>query len=260
VVDVADREAVFALAEDIKTAHGRCEMVFNNAGVACSLAFDQAEMKQIDKVLNINMHGVINVAKAFLPLLKESERGALVNTSSILGLVSFPSSSSYCISKYAVTALSQCLALDSAELYPHVHVCSVHPGFIPTAIVMNSKEHMLVKARAGRKIEISDVDKFFRFIGSTEPQVVAKTMVEGMRRRQHRILIGTDAKIMDIVVRIFPGILYMRKTYMAFIAFTLISVRLIGKRTLAALALLTLYFHSARLKSIVSKLSTILSG
>ena len=177
VVDVSNRDAVMTLADDIHTAHGRCEIVFNNAGVASAFAFDQVGLEEVDKVMHINLGGMINIAKAFLPLLKASERSALVNTSSILGLFGFPSSLAYCMSKFGVTALSQCLAMESAEFYPNVHICSVHPGFIRGAIIMNSKEHILpIKGR--RSVELSEVDRFFKFIGSTSPKIAASQMVK----------------------------------------------------------------------------------
>lgn len=255
---MSQREAVFAFAEDVRNLHGRCEIVFNNAGVASGGDFDQISPEDFDKVVSINMGGIINVAKAFLPLLKENERAALVNTSSILGLVSFPGSSSYCVSKFAVTALSQTLAVESSRSYPQVRICCVHPGFVRTGLISNSKDH--IKGIKSANLDVSKIEKWFQFIGSTEPQVVAASMVDGVRYGKQRILIGTDAHILEFVVRLFPGIVYMPRTYVAILTTTLLGTRLIGKKTIAFLILLLCYKYPARVNAMASKLGEAVNG
>lgn len=90
VVDVASRDQVLEFAEDVRITHGRCELVFNNAGVAQNFSFCEVDFAQIDRVLQVNLGGVINIAKVFLPLLQQSHDGAcLVNMSSMAGFMPF---------------------------------------------------------------------------------------------------------------------------------------------------------------------------
>jgi NAD(P)-dependent dehydrogenase (short-subunit alcohol dehydrogenase family) len=122
VVDVTDRAQVNAFAEEVQALHGRCELVFNNAGVACTHAFHDVDVKELDRVLDINLFGVINVAKAFLPLLIKSERACLACTSSMEGFFAIPGNSGYVMSKFAVRGLCETLLVEGAELYPHVQI------------------------------------------------------------------------------------------------------------------------------------------
>ena len=250
---------VMEFAEDVRASHGHCELVFNNAGVASAFAFDQVALEEVDRVMNINLGGVLNIAKAFLPLLKASERAALVNTSSILGLTSFPASSAYCISKYGITAFGQCLALEAAEFFPHVAICNVHPGFVRTGLIMNSKESILPIA-GRRTINIADVDRVFKYMGSTDPKDAAYEMIEGVRRGKHRILIGSDARIFDMVVRIFPNIVFSRTLYHVFIFVVLVGTRLIGKRVLLAMVVLLAYLRPNWIRTILARLAKQVNG
>lgn len=118
IVDVSNRDAVFALAQDIESMHGHCEIVFNNAGVAGAFAFDEVELEQFDRIVNIDLGGEVNVARAFLPLLKKSSQAALVNTASLFGLHGYIGSTAYCVAKFGVTGLSQVLSMEASLFYP----------------------------------------------------------------------------------------------------------------------------------------------
>ena len=95
VLDVADKEAVFAWAEAVVGEHGKVNLVFNNAGVALGAPIDSMSYEDFEWLMNINFWGVVHGTKAFLPHLKASGDGHIVNISSVFGLVSIPTQSAY---------------------------------------------------------------------------------------------------------------------------------------------------------------------
>ena len=134
VIDVSDKEAVFALPQKVIDEHGTVDMVFNNAGVALSQTVEESTDEDWDWGLGILLHGVINGTRAFLPFLKQRPEAAIINTSSIFGLLSVPTQSIYHVGKYGVRAFTETLALEMKMENSPVEVYSVHPGHIGTNI------------------------------------------------------------------------------------------------------------------------------
>ena len=108
-VDVADRAAVHAWADDVARAHGRVNLIFNNAGVALSSTVEGMAYDDLEWIIGINFWGVVYGTKAFLPHLKASGEGHVVNTSSIFGLFAQPGMGAYNASKYAVRGFTESL-------------------------------------------------------------------------------------------------------------------------------------------------------
>ena len=136
-VDVRDRAAMRAAVEDAVTFHnGRVHVVFANAGVATMGAFDAMSEHEFDRVLDVNITGVVSTVRYFLPTLCAQEKACVVITSSVAGF--FPSDKigvPYTTSKFAVRGFAEALLCEARELYPHVNVACVHPGIINTSIV-----------------------------------------------------------------------------------------------------------------------------
>jgi len=238
-VDVSNRDAVFAFAEDVRRTHGRCELVFNIAGVASSCGFDQVDMEEIDKVMAINLGGTIHTAKAFLPLLKNCDRAGLVTMSSIGGILACPGSSAYCLSKFAIRGLSESLLLESAELYPRVQISCVYPGLIQNSFLANSSVHMLdsgIRVMGSKRpfVAMKDIDRALRLVGSTNPRDAATQIIDGIRSGRNRILVGSDVKILDLVVRAFPSLLYQPWIFKIVLIITILVTRLCGRRVVFA--------------------------
>jgi len=211
IVDVTHRAAVFALADEVREVHGRCDVVFNNAGVAATHAFHQVDLAAIDKVLDINLGGVINVARAFLPLLIANEKAALVCTSSMEGYFAFPGNAAYVMSKFAVRGLCDCLLIEAAELYPHVQITCVHPGFVSTSIAANSSVHILDTGIGGknRMVKAESVNRAILTMACTTPKQAAEQIVDGVVAGRTRIVVGSEAKVFDFFVRLFPHGVYV---------------------------------------------------
>ena len=134
IVDVGNKQAVFDLPEKVIEEHGSVDMVFNNAGVALSSTVEDSTDEDWEWGLGILLHGVINGTRAFLPFLKERPEAAIINTSSIFGLLSVPNQSIYHVGKYGVRGFTESLALEMKMEKSNVEVYSVHPGHILSLI------------------------------------------------------------------------------------------------------------------------------
>jgi len=139
LLDVADKEAIEALPQKVVDQHGKVDLVFNNAGVSTGKHFKDMEEENWDWVMDINLHGVINSTRAFIPHLKDRPEAAIINTSSIFGMVAVPGQTVYHATKFAVRGFTESLALEMAETNENLQVHCVHPGHVGTNIVANSR-------------------------------------------------------------------------------------------------------------------------
>ncbi|MFD0668737.1 SDR family NAD(P)-dependent oxidoreductase [Ramlibacter sp. MAHUQ-53] len=132
-VDVTDRGAVNAFAQDIGARRGAIDVLVNNAGISGRARIDDPQAAEVwDRIINVNLEGLFNVTQAFVPALK-STRGSIVNLSSIVAFVSGISSAGYVASKGAVRSLTQVLARDLAPF--GVRANAVAPGLMLTEMV-----------------------------------------------------------------------------------------------------------------------------
>jgi NAD(P)-dependent dehydrogenase (short-subunit alcohol dehydrogenase family) len=200
-VDVADRAAVFAWAEASRQAHGQVHLVFNNAGVALAALAETARIEDFTWLMGINFWGVVHGTQAFLPLLRASGEGHVVNISSIFGMIAMPTQSAYNASKFAVRGYTEALRMELAIEGAPVGVTCVHPGGIATNIVRSQR----IAADIGR-LGGPDAETFRsqgeRMIQTTTPQAAARQILAGVRRNASRVLVGPDAKAADIMARL----------------------------------------------------------
>lgn len=195
-LDVADRAAVYAFAEETLREHGAVDIVINNAGVAATAPIEALSYEDFDWLMGINFWGMVYGSKAFLPHLKTRPEAWLVNVSSIYGILTVPTQGAYHSAKFAIRGFTECLRQEMH--HTPVHVVSVHPGGVRTNIVRN----MRFDAATTDKTE--SVRNFDQIAARTSPEKAARVLVEGMRKRKKRILIGKDAWLMDKLHRIFP--------------------------------------------------------
>jgi NAD(P)-dependent dehydrogenase (short-subunit alcohol dehydrogenase family) len=135
--DVRDGDAQREFAAEVRDwAPARLGAVFNNAGVATGSSVIDAVPEDDDWLWEINFRGVVNGTRAFLPILVEQGEGAIVNTSSVFGLVGMPNQSAYCASKFAVRGFTDALRQELRGT--GVTAINVHPGGINTNIVRRS--------------------------------------------------------------------------------------------------------------------------
>lgn len=202
-VDVADRAAVYAWAEETVRVHGRVNLIFNNAGVALSSTIEGMDYDDLEWIMGINFWGVVHGTKAFLPYLKASGEGHVVNTSSIFGIFAQPGMGAYNASKYAVRGFTESLRQELDLMDCGVSATTVHPGGIKTNIAQASRvssnlNGFLVRdAQQGRE----QFEKFF----ITSPDKAARVILQGVRHNRRRVLIGPDAYAADAMARLLPA-------------------------------------------------------
>ena len=202
-LDVANREAVYVWADETAEQHGRVNLIFNNAGVAHSCPIADLDYDDLEWIMNINLWGVIYGTKAFLPHLEAAGDGHIVNTSSLFGLTAQPFVSSYNITKFGVRGFTESLRQELDLSGSCVSATSVHPGGIKTNIARAGRVSDSMVAHTGKTPEESarDFERFFR----TTADAAAKVILRGVQKNRRRVLIGSDAKLLDLIARIFPS-------------------------------------------------------
>lgn len=200
-VDVADREAVYAWADRVVSDHQKVNLIFNNAGVALAATVESMSYGDFEWLMDVNFWGVVHGTKAFLPHLKASGDGHIINISSVFGLVGIPSQSAYNSAKFAVRGFTESLRQELDMMSYGVSATSVHPGGIKTGIARSSRVDSSI-----RDLGISDVDTRQKFEKTfiTSPDKAARVILEGVRRNQRRVLVGPDARVFDWVARLLP--------------------------------------------------------
>ncbi|MBA58773.1 MAG: short-chain dehydrogenase [Gammaproteobacteria bacterium] len=209
VVDIGNKEKIDEFYENVMAHHESVDLVFNNAGITVVSDFENLEEKDWDRVIDINFHGVINISRKFLPHLRSRPEGALINTSSIFGMVAVPNQSVYHAAKFAVRGFTESLAKEMKDTNLQVH--SVHPGHIGTNILAKAKRirsgnDQVASGLVSLNSEMTDKEEgeIFRDNGM-HPSRAAKIILEGVIRKNSRILVGLDAKVMDLTQRLFPN-------------------------------------------------------
>ena len=202
-LDVADRAAVLAHAAAVADHFGVVHQVYNNAGVAGGGTVLDSDWEDYDRILGINLFGVLHGTKAFLPHLVASGDGHVVNISSLNGIMAQASINAYSASKFAVRGFTEALRSEMlAAGYP-VQVTVVHPGGvrtnIATAAIERDRERGVLTPEDERRARLYN-DKLLRM----PPEQAARTIVAGVEAGQPRILVGNDAKVVDLLVRLLP--------------------------------------------------------
>ncbi|MBX9912435.1 MAG: SDR family NAD(P)-dependent oxidoreductase [Pseudomonadaceae bacterium] len=204
LVNVADRTAVQAWADQVMADYGQVNAIFNNAGVAQGGTVEGNDYSDYEWVMNINFWGVVNGTKAFLPHLKASGAGHIINTSSIFGLFAQPAMSAYNASKFAVRGFTESLRQELDMAACGVSASCVHPGGIKTNIASTARMNASLASITGQNAEQARQqfnDKLLR----TSPDHAAKVIIQGVLANKRRILIGGDAYASDFMQRLMPA-------------------------------------------------------
>jgi NADP-dependent 3-hydroxy acid dehydrogenase YdfG len=207
-LDVTEREAFLAYADAVNDHFGTVNQIYNNAGIAFTGDIEISQFKDIERVMDVDYWGVVNGTKAFLPHLIASGDGHVVNISSVFGLFAVPGQAAYNSAKFAVRGFTEALRQEMILAGHPVKVTTVHPGGIKTAIARNST--------AAEGLEVSELAQAFDKLARTSPQKAARIILDGVRKNKARVLVGPDATVLDIVVRL-TGSGYQR-LFSAFVA------------------------------------------
>lgn len=200
-VDVGEPSDIARFATEAIAAHPSLSIVVNNAGVALLGQFDEIDQAQMEWLFNINFWGVVHGTRAFLPHLKTKAEAHVVNISSIFGIIAPPGQTAYAAAKFAVRGFSESLRHELAVAKSPVRLSVVHPGGISTNIVRNSRTGVGVSDNERRSQSIERFDN----AAKTTPKAAALRIIKGIEGNEPRILIGNDARFMDILQRFRPG-------------------------------------------------------
>lgn len=202
-VDVADREAVYQWADQVVSDHGKVNIIMNNAGVALGDTVEHMKYEDFEWLMNINFWGVVYGTKAFLPYLKQSGEGHVVNVSSVFGLIGVPTQSAYNAAKFAVRGFTESLREELEIEGSCVAATSVHPGGIKTNIARNSRVGT-VNSISAKATTVEDAAKQFDKLARTSPREAGKIILDGVKKNKARILVGFDAHVIDSMQRLLP--------------------------------------------------------
>jgi short-subunit dehydrogenase len=200
-VDVGEPQQIADFAEAAILAHPGLNIVVNNAGVALLGQFNEIDQAQMDWLMDINFWGVVHSTRAFLPHLARQREAHIVNLSSIFGIIAPPGQTAYAAAKFAVRGFSESLRHELQMAASPVRLSVVHPGGVATNIVRNSRAGTGVTDNARRAQTIERFDA----VAKTTPAAAALRIITGIEKNQPRILIGNDARFMDLLQRFRPG-------------------------------------------------------
>ena len=223
LLDVSDKESIEALPQKVIDQHGKVDLVFNNAGVGSGSYFQDMNKDNWDWVMGINFEGVVNSTRAFIPHMINNSEAAIVNTSSIFGMVAIPGQSVYHATKFAVRGFTESLALEMKQTNPNLQIHCVHPGHIGTNIASSARisDEDFDKTQARMSIfnrnppkTKHEMGELFKE-GGMHPSKAAKIILDGVKKNNSRIFVGLDAKLLDLSQRLFPK--HYHKTWLLFI-------------------------------------------
>lgn len=196
-VDVTHREEVEAAARDVVAHFGCVDIVVNNAGVSSSGLIQELTYETLQWTIDTNFWGMVHGTKAFLPHLLARSQANLVNISSVYGLIGVPAQAAYCASKFAVRGFTEAVRQDLCGT--SIAVTIVFPGGVRTQIVRNSRTDSSLPLAAQERIR-QRIEASFR----NSPEDAAEAILRGIRRNAPRVLIGAEARTIDLLARLRP--------------------------------------------------------
>jgi short-subunit dehydrogenase len=198
VCDVADFEALESVANAVGAVHGPVHVLINNAGITVAAPVEDLSFEHFQRVMAVNFWGVVHGCRAFLPHLRAAaERGetaAVCNVLSEFALMSLPTKAAYAASKHAARAFTEALG---AELYgTGIVVTAAYPGATATELV-----------RRGYAVDQVKREREAEFLTrGMHPDVVARKILRGIERGRARVLVGKDARLIDVATRLAPSV------------------------------------------------------
>jgi NAD(P)-dependent dehydrogenase (short-subunit alcohol dehydrogenase family) len=203
-LDVTDRSAFAAYAETVAGHYGVVHQIYNNAGIAGFGTIADAPWEVFERVIGVDLWGVINGTKLFLPYLVASGDGHVINVSSLYGLMAQGENGPYCAAKFGVRGFTETLRLELAKSRAPVKVTVVHPGGVKTnvanATLMLGEELGRPATEDDRRLLRLYNDKLLRM----DPGEAANIILDAVDDGVPRVLVGNDAKLGDLLVRLFP--------------------------------------------------------
>jgi len=194
VVDLAATDLP-GLAAAVLAAHGRIDLLVNNAGVALAGRLDQVSVSDVDRVLDVNLRAVVHLTMACLPTMPTGSH--LVFVSSVFGLAAPPGQVAYATSKFAVRGFAESLRHELSAVGTGVTV--VHPGGVRTAIARSARIGSTL-APHEHAAGLAALEAMLRL----PPHRAARQIADAVGRRRGRLLVTPEARALDLLVRVAP--------------------------------------------------------
>jgi NAD(P)-dependent dehydrogenase (short-subunit alcohol dehydrogenase family) len=215
VVDVTDKETIKRAAEKVKESAGGLDVLVNNAGFGIIGPIESYTTDDFRKQFETNLFGVVETTYAFLPLLKKSSEGKIINISSIAGLTAAPAYGLYGSSKHALEIYTETLRYELSDT--NVRVALIEPGGFETNFGKNAAglqagskvDNWFEKAKKIRESTLIG-GKDGLLARSRNPQRVADRVfsVANKRNPKLRNVLGSGAPIMAVLRRILPDFIW----------------------------------------------------
>ena len=180
---------------------GTVDGLINNAGITFAGTVEETDYERYDAVMSVNFMGMVYGSKEFLPLLKERPEAALVNVSSLYGLLPKTSQSAYCASKYAIRGFTEVLAQELKR--SKVVVTSVHPGHVGTDILLNAQKSGNVVSQNLSDEVVSSIARDFKRYGLS-PREAGAIILDGVEQKRRFVPVGKDAERSAFLSRLLP--------------------------------------------------------
>jgi NAD(P)-dependent dehydrogenase (short-subunit alcohol dehydrogenase family) len=197
-LDVGNCDEVDEFARNVLDQHGHLDILINNASVVIADTVEDIAYADFRWLMEINFWGVVYGTKAFLPALKGRPEAHIVNISSIDGLLATPNNAPYCAAKFAVTGFTETLFQELQGT--NVRVSCVLPGGVRTNIHRNARFVKMANPDLCHEDTIECLEKMSRLSADE----AARIIVRGVRKGKTRILVGRDARVLDLMKRIMP--------------------------------------------------------
>lgn len=195
-LDVSSRKAVYEFADVVVNDFGSADFIINNAGTSVMGTVEHVTIEEMERVIDINLWGVIYGTKAFLPIMLKQKTGCIVNVSSVYGIVATPCSVAYTITKFGVRGLTETLWQELKDT--GVRAVLVHPGGINTNISKLTPQSVNATEFERRIADLTAKQMI------TTPEECAQQIVRGLEKGKKRLLVGSSAKALHWLARLFP--------------------------------------------------------
>ncbi len=197
VSNAASLEQVQAFVKDVIAEYSQVDLVFNNAGIALGKkSLLDLTYQEWERIMGVNLWGVIYGTKEFLPYLLQRPEAAVINISSVFGLAGIPEQTPYCTTKFAVRGFTEALRGELSNT--NVEVYCVHPGGINTNIAEDA-----LKEAEGDSQKRKEVENFKKMLVHS-PEKAANVILNAVRKNNYKILIGEEAYLFDFMTRALP--------------------------------------------------------
>lgn len=196
VADISNPEDISEVVSTIERAHGKVNVLVNNAGITTIGSFQETSEQQFERVMAVNFYGPVALTRSLLPIMMRQEARQIVNVSSIFGCVGVGNQTSYCSSKFALRGFSEALRFELEQ--SNIGVSVVHPGGVRTNIANSAQ------LASGSNWTEGDPREQANRLLKLDPANAAQIIVDGIEKRKKRIVVGNDAKVLSALQRLFP--------------------------------------------------------